>query len=316
MCDLCAFSIWPAGMHTHGKKRVPLFHVECAHATYLPAVVIHAPPDMLASDVVAYIRDGDAFDCPTSVMVKSMNDRVARLEFATCTTVSQEKTIRDVFVRARVAFVPPSRGYSALLMEAWAGSLFDFLLWADAAERYQCLEWIADATERLWAAGLAYMDMKAPNILFCGRGGNLRWTFCDYEGAVRAGSAGTCTFPPPGHTTGLDVPATEQNVLWGVGIMVATIFCPHERVMRLAYGHGDVATERDKLLADTHGVPARLLEYAWKAENRSLGGFVKFLTELLQLPDASSTQSSECTRRQSQKAISTPTTQPTTHAMR
>ena len=83
----------------------------------------------------------------------------------------------------------------------------------------------------LLAHNLVYTDLKPSNILITEEG---KAVLCDYGGlAVLGTTSGTATYPPSGAPRGLDVPASEATMLYGLGIlMVCLSFCKLERELR------------------------------------------------------------------------------------
>jgi hypothetical protein len=87
----------------------------------------------------------------------------------------------------------------------------------DARHKVALVLHVAKACNKLYEAGLCYLDLKCENVGWH-KGKPL---LLDYGSLFRTGSCdGVASYPPPAHPTGIDVLACERNVVWGLGVLL------------------------------------------------------------------------------------------------
>lgn len=83
----------------------------------------------------------------------------------------------------------------------------------------------------LASSGFAYADIKPENIVVVRNRGGFNLAFCDLGSLAHLGSPSFATYPPPTHPSGLDVPATEAAMLWGLAALVAVLVGGHDSAL-------------------------------------------------------------------------------------
>ena len=84
------------------------------------------------------------------------------------------------------------------------------------------MRWSCCATcscARLLRRGLAYVDLKQPNVLYYLLPARAVIVLCDFGGLAEVGRCEASTFPPPEHPRG-EVRASERAVLYGLGVLL------------------------------------------------------------------------------------------------
>lgn len=102
----------------------------------------------------------------------------------------------------------------------------------------------------LWREGVAYMDLKPENVLVMG-GGNSKFTVLlgDVGSLCFDGDSSMCTYPPPTHPSGVGVPATSKNVLYGLGMLMWVLLWGHDhRLQFLSFAHLEDGQHKKKCM--------------------------------------------------------------------
>lgn len=87
---------------------------------------------------------------------------------------------------------------------------------------------VARALGTMFREGYAYCDLKPENLLVVARKGVPHLVFGDLGGLVHTRELGVCTYPPPAWPTGVNVPASEATLVWGLGVLVTTLMWGHD----------------------------------------------------------------------------------------
>ena len=187
-------------------------------------------------------------------------------------------------VPARLAFrgTPPnlgdptfSKNYSVIVMPYLGDSLARFTgIGAETA--LGIVKQVAEKCAHLYAAGFAYTDMKPANVLYHSTYGI---TLCDYGGLAPLGlDTASATYPPPEYPRGLNVPANETTVVYGLGVLLVCLLTqtveknirfisekaePNDHLARAALALG--CKDAIAAVKRRSNAAARVVAAAWKA---------------------------------------------------
>lgn len=224
--------------HKTKSRFVPEFRVWCKHTEYALTHALRCCDTALGNtDVCLYTRTNDACGCMERVVVKTMEHQDGCSEAANVRALELVNETHRFFVDAAVAYEPTdkataeSRGvgsYIAIVMPACAASLRDVMPTTYEGKMYAFRQ-ITKLVHTLWTvADMAYLDMKSVNVLVSRFDApSFEVLLCDHGAfCERGGAGGNATYPPPTEPTGVDVPATEANVCWGLGVLLYTMFSP------------------------------------------------------------------------------------------
>lgn len=217
---------------------VPEFRVWCRHGEYEMTHVLRCSDVTLgATDVTVYTRKHENCACLDHVVVKTVDQVESDSEVGNVRATRFMNLSHKMLVDANVVYEPPDeeaaagRGpeaYTAVVMPPCPGNLREAMPVTFEAKMH-AFRRVAYHVNTLWtAAGLAYLDMKTANVLVTSLSApEAHVVLCDYGAMCARGcSGGNATYPPPSEPSGLDVPATEASVCWGLGVLLVTLFEP------------------------------------------------------------------------------------------
>jgi hypothetical protein len=224
---------------------VPEYAVSCRHGRYACTHVLHSTNGYVGgTDVCVYTRQDDSLlGCPCELVVKSIGRLDAQSEADNVHIINKANQSHHFFVNAAVAYSPlffsestneeGPESYTVIVMQALECNLREAPL-PTLDSKLAVFRRVTQHVSTLWnVLGLAYLDMKAVNVLvttMAPEGCDV--VMCDHGAlSARGTECGSATYPPPTEPSGLDVPATEANVCWGLGVLLVTMLDPQIEVV-------------------------------------------------------------------------------------
>jgi hypothetical protein len=226
-------------------RYVPEFHVFCRHTEYHLSHLLHGNAGILGStDVCLYSPSADVCDpCLPHVVIKTLDSWDSDCEPRNLSLIQTVNLTHNFFVEAHMLFTTPHMHtramsptyYSAMAMMPYEMCLHDLHL-KTYEDKLFIYRRVVEQVLKLWqVAGCAFLDIKQSNILVqaCPYE-KYRVILCDHGAFEQSGSFdGSATYPSTANPNGLDVHATEENVCWGLGVLLVLTFQPmYERSFR------------------------------------------------------------------------------------
>lgn len=114
------------------------------------------------------------------------------------------------------------RHFTAVAMDHGGVTLDDYNFGNDYTPGHALLLLLvlAKMCKRLYAHGLAYLDLKVQNVLVDVVKGSTSVLFCDFGSLAKVGESASATYPPPSFPLGTHVLANEASVLHGLGALL------------------------------------------------------------------------------------------------
>jgi len=111
--------------------------------------------------------------------------------------------------------------YSVVVMR-YCGDALTFYEAASEPQALLAALYVCRICRRLFERGFAYTDLKPDNVLCSDE--TKRLLLCDYGSVSLVGqSNAVCTYPPPEWPAGQGVEASERTVIYGVGVLLASL---------------------------------------------------------------------------------------------